>query len=136
MSESNPNENDRRNSNERPLYALTQALGYCCPGLFLTVFPPERNAYIALRLGVSMRTVQRWRHLPLKCEQGKSCLLPRCSGKLSEAQILGLMSAQPPESSPQSAESQAPASPSTPASSPSEMPGPASLAGEPGLGSS
>lgn len=77
------------------LPAHAASLHFCCPALFLQVYPEPKNLLIALRLGVSVSQVQRWRHWPLKCERSKSCLLPRCTLILSEAQFKALASEPP-----------------------------------------
>lgn len=78
-------------------HECVKGLGYCCPAVFLQIYPAEKNATIALRLGVSIRTVQRWRLIPFRCEKqesGQACHLNRFP-MLTRAQI-ELITSKPP----------------------------------------
>lgn len=51
---------------------ITEGLGYCCPWLFLKLYP--QTAQVADRLGVDGRTVRLLRASPIECEGKEDCM--------------------------------------------------------------
>lgn len=61
---------DHEYGNTRSLIA---SLHYCCPYAFFRLF--KQTGLIAARLGLSERTVRRWKHRPKTCEKLACCQL-------------------------------------------------------------
>ena len=100
-------------SHRLEIYAHAKSLNYCCPAVFLALHPREENELIALRFGCSERVVRKWRALPFKCERSESCLLPRCTHRLSLEQLKALTASSAPPCS-AAPEPSTPADPPTP----------------------
>lgn len=60
---------------------ITSGLGYCCEAWFWRWFAEVPSETVAIRLGVTMRTIQRRRALfnqgELKCQMKSKCLEQR-----------------------------------------------------------
>lgn len=77
---------DGLSGDNRTLFSdLCGAIGYCCPYAFIRCH--KQTGLIAARLGISDRTVRRWKAKfklkEIKCEGRAQCLLPaiRRAGK-------------------------------------------------------
>jgi hypothetical protein len=86
---SNPNGLPHRTPNE----LLIDSLHYCCPGLFLTLYP--KVDLVALRLGIAERSAYKMK-AALKeghyvCEHSAKCQLSRLTPLLSGQQCLDLL---------------------------------------------